>query len=117
MRVSSIQNELRSLSSLEAGQLPSKLGSKPEVGSGLLASPAGEKEAVDFGHLLSRALNEVNSLQVEADRQAELVATGEAENPHDAVIAMEKADLALQLTIKITEKALAAYQQISQMQI
>ena len=54
---------------------------------------------------------------MEADRQAELLATGRAENPHDAVLALEKADLALQLTIKITEKAIGAYRQLSQMQV
>ena len=70
-----------------------------------------------FGKLLHGALEDVNTLQVEANRQAELLATGEAENPHDAVIAMEKADLALQLTIRVTEKALSAYQQVSQMQL
>jgi flagellar hook-basal body complex protein FliE len=70
-----------------------------------------------FGKLLHGALQDVNTLQVEANRQAELLATGDAQNPHDAVIAMEKADLALQLTIRVTEKALSAYQQVSQMQI
>ena len=49
--------------------------------------------------------------------QAELVATGDAENLHDAVIAMAEADIALQVAMRVTQKAIAAYQEISRMQI
>jgi len=113
---------------LDTGQFAAKAsgGSAVEPGErldtvlpGPAATPAppsatGERS---FGQVLTSALQDVNRLQLEADHQAELVATGEAQNPHDAVIAMEKADLALQLTIKITEKAVAAYREISQMQV
>jgi|LSQX01.1.fsa_nt_gb flagellar hook-basal body complex protein FliE len=84
----------------------------PRVAKSDDASAAGS-----FADALTRALGQVNSLHVEADRQAELLATGRAENPHDAVLALEKADLALQLTLKITEKAIGAYRQLSQMQV
>ena len=101
--------------SLEAGRLVPPDAVSP---GGATSQVAGaEAEGNTFGNLLHGALRQVNELQVEANRQAELLATGEAQNPHDAVIAMEKADLALQLTIRITEKALSAYQQVSQMQI
>lgn len=70
-----------------------------------------------FGDLLVNAVNEVNRTQAEADHQAQLVATGRADNPHAAVIAMEKADLALDMTVKVTEKIIAAYRQVSQMQL
>jgi flagellar hook-basal body complex protein FliE len=74
-------------------------------------------QSTGFAKLLADAINDVNQVQAGADRQAQLLATGEAENPHDAVIAIEKADLALELTVKVTEKALGAYKQISQMQL
>jgi flagellar hook-basal body complex protein FliE len=54
---------------------------------------------------------------VDADRQAQLVATGDAENLHEAMVAMAEADLALQITLRVTQKAIAAYQEISRMQI
>ena len=100
---------------LEAGRIMPPHAVSPGAAPG----QTGGAEAGDntFGNMLEGALRQVNELQVEANRQAELLATGEAQNPHDAVIAMEKADLALQLTIRITEKALSAYQQVSQMQI
>lgn len=70
-----------------------------------------------FAKLLVEAVGRVNQMQAEADHQADLVATGAAENAHRAVIAIEKANLALELTVKVTEKALGAYKQISQMQL
>ena len=70
-----------------------------------------------FGDVLGGALNNINEIQTEANRQAELLATGQTESPHDAMIAMEKAHLALQLTANVVEKAVGAYKQISQMQI
>ena len=70
-----------------------------------------------FGDVLGGALNNINEIQTEANRQAELLATGQTESPHDAMIAMEKAHLALQLTANVVEKAIGAYRQISQMQI
>jgi flagellar hook-basal body complex protein FliE len=82
-----------------------------------VARSDGSSASDSFADALSRALGQVNSLHVEADRQAELLAIGRAENPNDAVLALEKADLALQLTINITEKAIGAYRQLSQMQV
>lgn len=70
-----------------------------------------------FGTVLKSALQNVNEMQVDANRQAELLATGQATNPHEAVVAMEKAHLALQLTASVVEKAVGAYKQISQMQV
>lgn len=70
-----------------------------------------------FGDVLGGALNNINAMQVQANQQAELLATGQTDSPHDAMIAMEKAHLALQLTANVVEKAIGAYKQISQMQI
>jgi len=72
---------------------------------------------ISFGDTLGAALNSVNEMQLDANRQAELLAIGQVDNPHDAIIALEKAHLALQLTANVIEKAIGAYKQISQMQI
>ena len=66
---------------------------------------------------LTEAVREVNSLQQDANTQATRLATGEADNVQDVVIAMEKADLALQLTVQVTQKAIEAYREISRMQV
>ena len=70
-----------------------------------------------FGEALANALGQVNGLQTEADTQAQLVATGEAQDLHTAAIAMERAELALQATVQITQKAIDAYREVSRMQV
>ena len=124
MPIRPVQTDARVLESAMpaggSGSLDSRPIKPPEPlspGGPTTRTDGAETGSNTFGDLLHGALRQVNELQVAADEQAELLATGEAQNPHDAVIAMEKADLALQLTIRITEKALSAYQQVSQIQI
>jgi flagellar hook-basal body complex protein FliE len=70
-----------------------------------------------FLQRLGEAVKDVNSLQQEAATQQTRLATGEAQSVEDVVIAMEKADLALQLTVQVTQKAVEAYREISRMQV
>lgn len=78
------------------------------------ATPEGRSP---FLSRLTEAVQGVDRLQHEADRAAERLATGEADSVHDAVIALEKADLALQLTVQVTQKAVEAYREVSRMQV
>ena len=79
------------------------------------AAPAGA--ANSFGNVLGRELQKVNGALAEADVRAQQVATGEAQDLHEAMVAMAEADLALQVTMRVTQKAIAAYQEISRMQV
>ena len=66
---------------------------------------------------MNQALQSVNALQTNAQQLAGEVATGDASSFHDAVIASEKALLALQLTTQVQSKVVNAYNQIMNMQI
>jgi len=81
------------------------------------ASLETQQSSIPFDGPLGDAIDQVNQLQLEADRQAENLALGRADNIHEAVIALEKANLALQFTIQVTKKALEAYNDILHMQI
>jgi len=96
---------------------PSEL--RPAAAPGLPSAPASAPAAAapSFGKVLGHELNRVNDALVEADHQAQRVATGDAENLHEAMVAMAEADIALQVTLRVTQKAIAAYQEISRMQI
>ncbi len=83
----------------------------------LPASLETQQSSIPFGGPLGDAIDQVNQLQLEADRQAENIALGRADNIHEAVIALEKASLALQFTIQVTKKALEAYNDILHMQV
>jgi flagellar hook-basal body complex protein FliE len=76
-----------------------------------------DDENVSFGDVLREALEQVNETQQQADAAVQRVATGEADDLHDAIIALEKADLTLRLTAQVTQRAVSAYQEISRMQI
>jgi flagellar hook-basal body complex protein FliE len=70
-----------------------------------------------FGDTLNQALGQVNDLQVQADSMAQNVATGEVDKIHEAMIAMEKASLALELTVQVRNKAIEAYQELMRTQV
>jgi len=82
-------------------------------------SPDGAKapEGLSFGELLEEAFDAANKAQWDAERAAQLLATGELEDFHQATILAEKANLSLQLMIALRNKVIEAYQEISRMQI
>ncbi len=83
---------------------------KPKVGP---AHSMGDK----FADALKGSLNEVNQVQVAADRAAEQMAVGETKNLHETMIKLEEADISLRLMVQVRNKALDAYQEIMRMQV
>lgn len=71
-----------------------------------------KNSGVGFSQLLRKSVQEVNDLQLHAEKLDEQLAKGTLENVHDATIAAEKAALALELTAQIRNKVLEAYQEI-----
>ncbi len=77
----------------------------------------GAGEGGRFAEALRRAIEKVDALQKEADRQAEAVATGRTDDVHGALVAMQEAELALELTVQVVNRAIEAYREISRMQV
>ncbi|NBI07852.1 flagellar hook-basal body complex protein FliE [Senegalia massiliensis] len=75
------------------------------------------KNKINFGEFLDQQLSKVNSLQKQDEDYKKMLAIGEVDNIHNAMIATEKADLALQLTLSIENKLMDAYKEIMRMQI
>ncbi len=70
-----------------------------------------------FGTYLKDALSEVNQLQLESDKQNKLLAAGEISDVSQVVVAGQKAEIALQLTLQLRNRAVAASQEIRRMQV
>ncbi len=70
-----------------------------------------------FSDYLNQAMNNTNSLLLDADKQADDFAVGKTDNIHQVQIAAQKADIALQFTMQIRSKILDAYSEIMRMQI
>lgn len=71
----------------------------------------------DFKDLLSQSVDKLNSIVQDSNAAGEALATGSIDDIHNAMIAAEKADLAVQFTIQIRNKIIDAYNEIIHMQI
>ncbi len=89
-------------------------GNMEPLGSALkVKAPTGNKEGASFADSLSEALNEVNQLQLNADKAIEDLVTGKSKNIHETMIALSKAELAFKLTMQVRNKVMEAYKEIA----
>lgn len=77
----------------------------------------GNQGGESFSTLLQDALNNLENTQMEADQATAALVTGQTDDFHTPVIAMEKASLTLGLAVTVRNKVLNAYQEIMRMQI
>ncbi len=71
----------------------------------------------NFSDVLSSAIEKVNDLQYDALNKDLLLSNGSVDQLHDVMLSSVKADLALELTVAVRDKALEAYQEIMRMQV
>ncbi|HOB15954.1 MAG TPA: flagellar hook-basal body complex protein FliE [Defluviitoga sp.] len=76
-----------------------------------------ETKKLDFSEMLKEAIEEVNSLQKNADKVAADYASGKITDIHQVMISAEKASLSLKLTAEVTNRIVEAYKEIMRMQI
>ena len=70
-----------------------------------------------FQSLFQDAINLVNETSAESTQAGLNLLTGDVEELHNVVIAAEKADIALNLTLQIRNKVVEAYNEVMRMQI
>ena len=70
-----------------------------------------------FADTLKEAVNNVNDIQLDADRKAQELATGKTDDIAGVMIATEKADVALRAMVQVRNKIIDAYQEIMKMQV
>ncbi len=83
----------------------------------ILGEPEEENK---FSTIFNRALENIdttNAYLSDAENEEIRWALGQTENTHDLTIALQKAQTTLQYTIAVRDRALAAYREITQMQI
>lgn len=84
---------------LSKSMMPSEKGSKPFIDS------------------LKESIEKVSQLQGVASDSVINLVSGKDQEIHQTMIAVEKADISFQLMMKVRNKILAAYEDISRMQI
>lgn len=76
-----------------------------------------EGAAPDFARGLNAALDELSRVQEQADAMVAKMVTGQAEDIHSVILAVERANLSLQMAVQVRNKVLEAYQEIMHMQV
>lgn len=77
----------------------------------------GDAEALvgTFYDTFKKVMGDVNRQQFFAEDQARAFAAGDVEDIHDVALAMNKAKFSLDLTVKVRDKLLEAYRELSAM--
>jgi flagellar hook-basal body complex protein FliE len=83
---------------------------KEEFGIDKISKPSEKK---GFGDILNDAVASVDSMRKNADSMVEGMLTGSKSVPvHDAMIALEKADVAFELLNQVRKKIIRAYEEV-----
>jgi flagellar hook-basal body complex protein FliE len=94
--------------------LPLTPPAMPGIGAHAGGSAAGEQP---FKNILLEALDQVNSMQSEANQAVEQLVTGGDVNPAEVLTTLQKADMSFKLMLQIRNKLVQAYQEINNVRI
>lgn len=103
---------------IESGQGLSEAGAIGQMDrmDRAIVNPGGADKATQFGSELGKAIGEIDKIQNVADTQADAVARG-AGNIHEMALALEKADVAMRLAMRVRNKLVDTYNEIMRMGI
>ena len=82
-----------------------------------ISHPAGGVRSSGFTDSLQQAISKANDIQLAADQATEALMTGQTQNIHQTMVALQEADVSFQLMMQIRNKLVSAYEEIQRMQI
>ena len=97
--------------SINLGQIEQQLKAQQS------AAGAPTTEGASFASFMEKAMEPAAEAAAEAKAEQVNLLTGEGSSIHNVVMAAEKADIALRLTMQIRTKVLDAYNEVMRMQI
>ncbi|WP_027363332.1 flagellar hook-basal body complex protein FliE [Desulfotruncus alcoholivorax] len=77
----------------------------------------GNNSKSSFKDIFDNAIKNLNDNQLKVEDTVKKFLTGEIQDVHTVVIAMEEAKLGMQLAVEVRNKLVEAYQEISRMQV
>ena len=89
----------------------------PFLDSAAASQATGAAHPTGFMNSLQQAISKANDLQLEANQATEALMTGQTQNIHQTMVALQKADVSFQLMMQIRNKLVTAYEEIQRMQI
>ena len=88
---------------------------RPDMSAG--RARATQMEGVSFSDYLADQVNHVNQTVVDADQRVADVTTGKSHNLHEMMVALNKAELSLQMLTQVRNKAVEAYKELMRMSL
>lgn len=88
-----------------------------EVGQAGTVGAVGASGTSGFLDSLKSAIGKVNDAEMEAGRAIDSLMTGETQDIHRTMVALQQADVSFQLMMQIRNKLVAAYEEIQRMQV
>jgi flagellar hook-basal body complex protein FliE len=107
--MTSIQNSMSTFAPLQSPSMTGSLNS--------LNSPNAAGEAGSFKSALLKSIDDVNSMQVQADQAVETLMTGGDADPAAVLTAVQKADLAFRMMMQMRNKVMQVYQEVKDIRI
>jgi flagellar hook-basal body complex protein FliE len=90
---------------------------RPLQTSNLQSTGTPQAGQASFKEYLLNALDQVNSMQQQADVAVEQLMTGGEVNPAEVLTAVQKADLSFRMMMQVRNKLLQAYQEVKDIRI
>ncbi|MGH7135942.1 MAG: flagellar hook-basal body complex protein FliE [Pirellulales bacterium] len=101
------------MSTIQSIQVPSLLQPRALSGTGgAEASSSGS-----FKNFLLDSIQQVNSMQLDANQAVEQLATGGDVSPAEVFTAVQKADLAFRMMMQVRNKLVQAYQDVQNIKV
>lgn len=92
---------------------PIRLPAPPPMPPGM----AGKADQAGFSQALLDSIEQVNSMQSDANKAVEAMATGADVSPAEVLTAVQKADLAFRLMMQVRNKLVQAYQEVQNIRV
>ena len=80
-------------------------------------APGVASESGGFLDSLKSAIGKANDVQVQAGQSIDALMTGQTQDLHRTMVALQEADVSFQLMMQIRNKLVTAYEEIQRMQI
>src|SRR5262245_3446851 len=90
----------------------------PPVAPSVVSQPAANAPGGQpFKNILLEALNQVNTMQSQANEAVQQLVTGGDVNPAEVLTTLQKADISFRMMLQIRNKLVQAYQEVNNIRI
>ena len=108
--VTQLQNKLKPQEIL-------KVKGAESFGEKLTAASVGAVKRPTFGEMVDRGVHNVDAKQKYAGNQVRMLMTGESDNLHQAMVAMQESGVAFNLMMETRNKLMSSYQELMRLRV